>query len=160
MFALAETRRPEAFAILRDYWPEAPADLRESLLVALAMFRLPAANDFLIGLIAGKDPSPRRPVGAGHSPAQSEDHRQHRRRGGGQRCGVGAGVVQEEVPGGIRGEGEKGHILRPMFNAHFDPPHRGRSDQRALGESRFWRTTPLSSRLLFMLCHTDHVRSA
>jgi HEAT repeat protein len=58
-FALAETRRPEAFAALRDCWPGAPADLRESLLVALAMFRLPAANDFLIGLIAGKDPSAR-----------------------------------------------------------------------------------------------------
>lgn len=57
VFALAETRRPEAFAILRDYWPESPEDLRESLLVALAMFRLPAANDFLIGLIAGKDPN-------------------------------------------------------------------------------------------------------
>jgi HEAT repeat protein len=57
VFALAETRRPEAFAVLRDYWPGAPADLRESLLVALAMFRMPTANDFLIGLIAGKDPS-------------------------------------------------------------------------------------------------------
>jgi HEAT repeat protein len=57
VFALAETRRPEAFAVLRNYWPGAPADLRESLLAALAMFRLPAANDFLIGLIAGKDPN-------------------------------------------------------------------------------------------------------
>ena len=64
MFALAETRRPEAFAVLRDYWPAAPDDLRESLLVALAMFRLPAANDFLIGLIAGKDPSARAAVSA------------------------------------------------------------------------------------------------
>ena len=64
VFALAETRRPEAFAVLRDYWPEAPADLRESLLVALAMFRLPAANDFLIGLIAGKDPSARAALSA------------------------------------------------------------------------------------------------
>jgi HEAT repeat protein len=59
VFALAETRRPEAFAVLMDFWPKAPADLRESLLVALAMFRLPTANDFLIGLIAGKDPSAR-----------------------------------------------------------------------------------------------------
>ncbi len=57
VFALAETRRPEAFAVLKDYWPRSPADLRESLLVALAMFRMPTANDFLIGLIAGKDPS-------------------------------------------------------------------------------------------------------
>ncbi len=63
-FALAETRRPEAFAHLRDYWPEAPTALRESLLVALAIFRLPAANDFLIGLIAGKDPSARAAVAA------------------------------------------------------------------------------------------------
>jgi HEAT repeat protein len=64
VFALAETRRPEAFAVLRDYWPGAPADLRESLLVALAMFRLPAANDFLIGLIAGKDPNARAALSA------------------------------------------------------------------------------------------------
>jgi len=64
VFALAETRRPEAFAVLRDFWPGAPADLRESLLVALAMFRLPAANDFLIGLIAGKDPSARAALSA------------------------------------------------------------------------------------------------
>jgi HEAT repeat protein len=64
VFALAETRRPEAFAVLRDYWPQAPADLRESLLAALAMFRQPAANDFLIGLIAGKDPSARAALSA------------------------------------------------------------------------------------------------
>jgi HEAT repeat protein len=57
MFALAETRRPEALAVLRDFWPRAPADLHESLLAALAMFRLSDANDFLIGLIASKDPS-------------------------------------------------------------------------------------------------------
>jgi HEAT repeat protein len=64
VFALAETRRPEAFAVLRDYWPEAPADLRESLLIALAMFRMPTANDFLIGLIAGKDPNARAALSA------------------------------------------------------------------------------------------------
>jgi HEAT repeat protein len=64
VFALAETRRPEAFAVLRDYWPVAPADVRESLLVALAMFRIPTANDFLIGLIAGKDPSARAALSA------------------------------------------------------------------------------------------------
>ncbi len=51
-------------AVLRDYWPGAPADLRESLLAALAMFRLPAANDFLIGLIAGKDPNARAALSA------------------------------------------------------------------------------------------------
>jgi HEAT repeat protein len=64
VFALAETRRPEAFAVLRDYWPEAPADLRESLLIALAMFRMPTANDFLIGLIAGRDPCARAALSA------------------------------------------------------------------------------------------------
>jgi HEAT repeat protein len=64
VFALAETRRPEAYAVLRDYWPQAPADLRESLLAALALFRLPAANDLLIGLIAGKDPNARAALSA------------------------------------------------------------------------------------------------
>jgi HEAT repeat protein len=64
LFALAETRRPEALAILKDYWPGAPDDLRESLLVALAMFRLAAANDFLISLIAGKDPNARAALSA------------------------------------------------------------------------------------------------
>jgi hypothetical protein len=56
--------RLEAFAVLRDCWPGAPADFRDSLLVASAMFRLPAANDFLIGLIAGKDPSARAAISA------------------------------------------------------------------------------------------------
>jgi HEAT repeat protein len=55
MFALAETRKTEALAVLKDYWPIAPADRRESLLLALAACRLPAANDFLISLIADKD---------------------------------------------------------------------------------------------------------
>jgi HEAT repeat protein len=64
VFALADTRRPEAFAVLRDYWPVAPADLRESLLVALAMFRMPTANEFLIGMIASKDPSARAALSA------------------------------------------------------------------------------------------------
>jgi HEAT repeat protein len=64
VFALAETRRPEALALLRDYWPGSPDELREALLVALATFRLPAANDFLIGLIAGKDPSARAALSA------------------------------------------------------------------------------------------------
>jgi hypothetical protein len=54
VFAMATTRRPEAFTLLKDYWPEAPPDLHESLTVALAMFRLPAANDFLIGLISSQ----------------------------------------------------------------------------------------------------------
>jgi HEAT repeat protein len=64
MFALAETRRPEALAVVRDLWPRAPDDLRESLLAALASFRLADANDFLIGLIAGKDPCARAALSA------------------------------------------------------------------------------------------------
>jgi HEAT repeat protein len=64
MFALAETRRPVALAVLKEYWPTASADLRESLLIAMAMFRLPAANDFLIDLISSKDPSARAALSA------------------------------------------------------------------------------------------------
>jgi HEAT repeat protein len=64
VFALAETRRSEALAILQEHWPNAPDDLRESLLVALPLFRLPAANDFLIGLIAVNDPSARAALSA------------------------------------------------------------------------------------------------
>jgi HEAT repeat protein len=64
LFALAETRRPEAFAVLMDYWSVAPTDCRESLLVALALFRMATANDFLFGLIADKDPSARAALSA------------------------------------------------------------------------------------------------
>jgi hypothetical protein len=39
-------------------------DLQETLLVAVAMFCLAAANDFLIGLITGKDPSARAALSA------------------------------------------------------------------------------------------------
>lgn len=63
-FSLAETRRPQALAVLKEFWPTAPAEVRETLLVALAMFRLPPANDFLIGLIAGKDPNARAALSA------------------------------------------------------------------------------------------------
>lgn len=54
VFALAETRRPEALAILKDFWPRAAGEVRETLLIALAMFRLPGANEFLINLIADR----------------------------------------------------------------------------------------------------------
>jgi HEAT repeat protein len=64
VFALAETRRPEAFTVLRDYWTDSPTSLRESLAVALALFRSPAANDFLISRIAAKDPSARAALSA------------------------------------------------------------------------------------------------
>ena len=57
MFALAESRRPEACVVLKDFWPEASPNLHEALLTALAMSRLPVANDFLIRLIADRDSS-------------------------------------------------------------------------------------------------------
>lgn len=57
MFALAETRRPEALTVLRAFWPDAPRNVREAMLIGLAMFRLPAANEFLIGLVADKNAS-------------------------------------------------------------------------------------------------------
>lgn len=55
VFALAESRRPEALAALVEFWPRVPPDLLESVLLAISMVRLPAALDFLIGLIARKD---------------------------------------------------------------------------------------------------------
>jgi HEAT repeat protein len=56
VFALAETRHPEAFAALKDFWPQAALDLQEAVLLAIAMLRLPVALDFLIDLVARKDP--------------------------------------------------------------------------------------------------------
>jgi HEAT repeat protein len=56
-FALAESRRPEAFTSLKDFWPQAPSDLRESVLLAVAMLRLPAALDFLVDIVRRKDPN-------------------------------------------------------------------------------------------------------
>jgi HEAT repeat protein len=59
VFALAESRRPEAFTVLKDFWPRAPLDLQEAVLLAIAMLRIPAALDFLIDLVARKDPHTR-----------------------------------------------------------------------------------------------------
>ena len=55
MFALAESRRPDALAVLIDFWGETPGSLEESALLAISMFRLPAAIDFLTSLIARKE---------------------------------------------------------------------------------------------------------
>jgi HEAT repeat protein len=64
VFALAESRRPEALALLKDFWPRSPPALQEAVLLAIAMLRLPAAIDFLIGLIAQKDPQTRAALSA------------------------------------------------------------------------------------------------
>ncbi|HEX3315636.1 MAG TPA: hypothetical protein VHR72_12125, partial [Gemmataceae bacterium] len=51
--ALAESRLPEALALLVEHWPAARGeDHAETLLLAIAMTRLPASVDFLIDLLA------------------------------------------------------------------------------------------------------------
>jgi HEAT repeat protein len=53
VLALGESRRPEAFQLLKDFWDvQIASALRETILVAMALLRLPAANDFLLSLIA------------------------------------------------------------------------------------------------------------
>lgn len=50
--ALGESRRPDALKILIDYWPRAQGDsMVEVLLLAIAVTRLPAALDFLLGAL-------------------------------------------------------------------------------------------------------------
>ncbi|TMQ34239.1 MAG: HEAT repeat domain-containing protein, partial [Planctomycetota bacterium] len=57
VMALAESRRPEAFAVLKAFWEGyVPEDLREIVLMALAMMRLPAATDYLLSLVADAPP--------------------------------------------------------------------------------------------------------
>ena len=51
--ALAESRLPEALKVLTDHWPTARGgEHGETLLLAIAMTRLPASIDFLIDLLA------------------------------------------------------------------------------------------------------------
>jgi HEAT repeat protein len=51
--ALGESRRPEAFPVLKDFWEhQILSTLQETILVAMALLRLPAANDFLLSLIS------------------------------------------------------------------------------------------------------------
>ena len=55
-FALAESRRADALEILKKHWPEARhSSLREALLLAISMTRLPAALDFLLEIISEGD---------------------------------------------------------------------------------------------------------
>lgn len=53
MLALGRTKSPRAFEVLKARWEShLPFDLRETLLLALAMLRLQTAADFLIELLA------------------------------------------------------------------------------------------------------------
>jgi hypothetical protein len=55
-FALGESRRADALAVLEDYWPRARSGwLQEVVLLAMAMTRLPAALDFLFEVLASDD---------------------------------------------------------------------------------------------------------
>lgn len=76
IFALAESRRADALAVLIEFWPRVPRDLVETVLLAISMVRLPAALDFLIGMIARKDAHARAAVTAlaihRHSPKIKE----------------------------------------------------------------------------------------
>ena len=53
ILALGRSRLPEAFDALRARWDrQPPLVLRETLLLAMVMLRLPAATDFLLELVA------------------------------------------------------------------------------------------------------------
>ena len=53
VLALGESRRPQAFEVLKAFWQKQPdRGLQETVLVALALLRLPAATDFLLELVA------------------------------------------------------------------------------------------------------------
>lgn len=55
--ALGETRRADAFEILKNYWPKVRRDpLREVVLLAISMTRLPAAIDFLVENLTNAEP--------------------------------------------------------------------------------------------------------
>jgi HEAT repeat protein len=58
ILALGDSRRPEAFETLKAFWGKpAPRGLEETVLMALALLRLPAATDLLLELAAaGKQP--------------------------------------------------------------------------------------------------------
>ncbi|MBO0699303.1 MAG: hypothetical protein J2P46_12980 [Zavarzinella sp.] len=54
--ALAESRRPDALDLLKAHWPKAREEsLRNVLLLAMAITRLPQAVDFLLGVLAAED---------------------------------------------------------------------------------------------------------
>jgi HEAT repeat protein len=53
MLALGRTKSPQAFEALKTRWESVPPfELRETLLLAIAMLRLPMAVDFLVELVA------------------------------------------------------------------------------------------------------------
>jgi hypothetical protein len=53
LFALGNSRQPEAFDMLQAFWKESPAaELHETTLIAMSLLRLAAANDFLLSLLA------------------------------------------------------------------------------------------------------------
>jgi HEAT repeat protein len=53
LLALGNSRRTEAFEVLKQFWEGRPrAELRETTLVAMALLRLPAATEFLLSLVA------------------------------------------------------------------------------------------------------------
>jgi HEAT repeat protein len=64
IFALAETRRPEAFALFKEFWPKTPQGLEDTVLLAIAMLRLPGALDFLVNQVAARDLHARAAVSA------------------------------------------------------------------------------------------------
>jgi HEAT repeat protein len=52
LLSLGDSRRREAFEVLKVFWEEPCEDaLQDTVLMAMALLRLPAANDFLIGLV-------------------------------------------------------------------------------------------------------------
>ena len=53
ILALGRSRLPEAFGVLSAFWNrQPPVVLRETVLLAMVMLRLPAATEFLIELVA------------------------------------------------------------------------------------------------------------
>ena len=50
--------------MLANYWPSASDHLKESVLLGMAMFRLPAALQFLVNIIVQKDPAARAALSA------------------------------------------------------------------------------------------------
>lgn len=56
LLALGESRLPEAFAVLRDFFPKARlGDLREVVLTAIGLMRLSEGIDFLLEVVAKED---------------------------------------------------------------------------------------------------------
>jgi HEAT repeat protein len=52
LLALGDSRRPQAFEVLKAFWERLiDAELREPVLMSLSLLRLPAASDFLVGLV-------------------------------------------------------------------------------------------------------------